>query len=331
MLARVIVNRLWQHHVGRGLVATPSDFGAQGAAPTHPELLDFLARRLIAEGWRLKPIHRLIVTSAAYRASSEFGVQDSESVATAPHSLDPRNETLWRFEPRRLEAEALRDSFLAVSGRLDGRMYGPGTLDENQLRRSVYFTVKRSKLIPAMQVFDVPEPNTGVGDRGSTTIAPQALHFLNGPQVRASAVALAARASRESPTDPLGRAYRLTLGREPSAAERDLAASYADTLAFAGRLRTRCSPPTSSPTCLERRKPGDGHPQASSQDAYDARLPHATQLAEARRPRTSAASRWRRCSARQAASANPAPLDPLAPKPPHFPGAKAKNGSSGCS
>ena len=212
LLARVIVNRMWHHHLGRGLVATPNDFGAQGIPPTHPELLDWLAAQLIENGWRRKPIHRLIMTSAAYRRSSET---DAERL-----SADPQNEWLTRFVPRRLEAEAVRDSMLAVSGRLDGRMYGAGTLDEDSVRRSIYFTIKRSRLVPTMTLFDVPEPSVSIGDRQSTTIAPQALFFLNSSQARACAVSLAERATYQEKGDPLASVYRLAYGRVPSPEER---------------------------------------------------------------------------------------------------------------
>ncbi|HEV7223138.1 MAG TPA: DUF1553 domain-containing protein, partial [Pirellulales bacterium] len=167
LLARVIVNRLWQHHLGQGIVATASDFGAQGEPPTHPELLDWLAAELIRNGWRLKPIHRLIMTSAVYLESS------ADDPAKA--ALDPANKLVWRRPPRRLEAEIIRDSILSVGGLLDERMFGPGTLDENQKRRSIYFFIKRSKLIPMMVLFDAPDSLSGIGVRPNTTIAPQAL------------------------------------------------------------------------------------------------------------------------------------------------------------
>ncbi len=149
LLARVIVNRLWQHHMGRGIVATPSDFGSRGERPTHPELLDYLARELIKNGWRLKPIHKLIMTSAVYQQGSRLDA--------AKAKVDHDNKLWWRFLPRRLEAEVIRDCLLAVSGQLDEKMYGPGTLDEKSQRRSIYFTVKRSKLMPMMVIFDAPE------------------------------------------------------------------------------------------------------------------------------------------------------------------------------
>ena len=177
LLARVIVNRLWQHHFGRGLVATPSDFGTQGERPSHPELLDYLAAELIRQGWRLKPIHRLMMTSDAYRQSSAF--DDSKA------KLDPDDLLRWRQVPRRLEAEAIRDAMLAVSGMLDTTPFGPGTLDEDMTRRSLYFTVKRSHLIPTMTLFDAPDALGGLGQRSAATVAPQALAMLNSPRVRA--------------------------------------------------------------------------------------------------------------------------------------------------
>ena len=155
LLARVIVNRLWQHHFGRGIVATPNDFGAQGEKPTHPELLDWLANDLITHGWQLKRLHKLMMTSAVY-------MQDAQSTPER-EAIDPHNVYFWRWQPRRLEAEPIRDSMLAVSGLLDETMYGPGTLDQNTRRRSIYFTVKRSQLIPMMMVLDWPEALNSIG------------------------------------------------------------------------------------------------------------------------------------------------------------------------
>ena len=185
LLARVIVNRLWQHHFGRGIVATPNDFGAQGERPTHPELLDWLAGNLLASGWRLKSLHKQIVMSQAYQQSSLADERDLQ--------LDPENRWLARRSARRFEAEVLRDAILAVGGTLDLTMYGPGSLDEGHVRRSIYFMVKRSRLIPAMQIFDAPEPLASIGERPSTTVAPQALMFMNNPQVRNAAKSFARR------------------------------------------------------------------------------------------------------------------------------------------
>lgn len=213
LLARVIVNRLWQHHFGQGLVATPNDFGAQGSPPSHPELLDWLAGELIRGGWRLKPLHRLMMTSQTYRQSS--------ARSEAQRQRDPNNTLLSRHVPHRLEAESIRDTLLWITGALDATPFGPGTLDESSRRRSIYFTVKRSQLIPAMQVFDAPEPLVSQGTRPATTVAPQALWLMNNPQVRQWA-ALWARRATEGAADPahwVPRAYQQALQRPPTAAE----------------------------------------------------------------------------------------------------------------
>jgi hypothetical protein len=204
LLARVIVNRVWQHHFGRGIVATPNDFGFQGERPSHPELLEWLAADLIEHGWRLKRLHRQIMTSSVYRQSSEF--------RPAAAAVDPDNVGLWRFPPRRLEAEAIRDALLSVSGRLDRTMYGPGSLDESMRRRSIYFQIKRSKLIPMMMLFDWPEHLVSIGQRSVTTTAPQALLFMNSAQGRDFAAAFAARLDRKV---PVADAYRIAFGRKP--------------------------------------------------------------------------------------------------------------------
>ena len=250
LAARVIVNRLWQHHTGRGLVSTPSDFGQRTEPPSHPELLDYLASELIRNGWRLKPIHKLIVMSATYRQSSqvrnaECGIRNADPKPFAavfgfpalipqsefriPNSNDPEGKLFARHPVQRLEAEAIRDSILFVSGILDETMFGPGTLDDASKRRSVYFTMKRSRLIPSLVVFDAPDGTTGVGERPNTTIAPQALHLMNNPQVRAASKAFAKRVSGDgkgTDADAVKRAYLLALTREPTAAE------LADALAF---------------------------------------------------------------------------------------------------
>jgi mono/diheme cytochrome c family protein len=229
LLARVIVNRLWQHHMGRGIVGTPSDFGLQGERPTHPELLDFLAAELVANGWRLKPIHKLILCSAAYRQGGEYSKERAV--------VDVDNRLYWRRVPRRLEAEVIRDALLAVGGTLDRRFFGPGTLDPKHRRRSIYFFVKRSQLVPSMILFDAPDGLQGVEQRTTTTIAPQALLLMNNATVRGCAEALARR-SAPGPAAPLAdvipSAYLFALARLPSEKEqteavqflREQAASY---------------------------------------------------------------------------------------------------------
>src|SRR5439155_2522972 len=210
LLARVIVNRLWQHHFGRGIVATPSDFGAQGEKPTHPELLDWLAGELIQNHWQLKPIHKLMLTSATYQQNGEVDARREK--------IDPDNRLLWHRSPQRLEAEIIRDAILAVSGRLDETQFGPGSLDEGMRRRSIYFTIKRSKLIPMMVQFDAPDSLQGLGRRPQTTIAPQALLIMNNSQVRAAAVGFASRVAPltgGSESDAIKSAFQLALGRSP--------------------------------------------------------------------------------------------------------------------
>lgn len=218
LLARVIVNRLWHLHFGRGIVSTPSDFGKQGTPPTNPELLDRLASDFIASGWRLKALHKQLMTSAAYTQSAEFDAADAKA--------DPQNDYLWRFSPRRLEAEIIRDSILAVSGRLDRTHFGAGTLDENHRRRSIYFMVKRSKLITMMQIFDQPEPLVSVGSRPTTTVAPQALHFMNNPQVRESTLSFAKSLEDKTPADATRQGYLSAVGREPDAEETSAATAF---------------------------------------------------------------------------------------------------------
>jgi mono/diheme cytochrome c family protein len=223
LLARVIVNRLWQHHMGHGLVGTPSDFGARGEAPTHPELLDWLATELIRNNWRLKPIHKLIMSSAVY-------MQDGQ-IDEAKAKIDRENHLWWRCPPRRLEGEVIRDTLLSVSGNLDPRMYGPGTLEESSKRRSIYFTVKRSKLVPMMQVFDGPDALGGIADRPTTTIAPQALHLMNNPFVRGYARDLAKKVSPAADTKAetaVTDAYLIALGRKPSADELTDSAAFVE-------------------------------------------------------------------------------------------------------
>jgi len=214
LLARVIVNRLWQHHFGRGIVATPNDFGTRGATPTHPELLDWLAGELIRHGWKLKDMHRLIMTSAVYMQSSRFDEANSKN--------DRENSLLWRKSPVRLEAEVIRDSLLAASGMLDKTMLGPGTLDESTRRRSIYFTVKRSKLVPMMLAFDAPDALSSLGERSTTTVAPQALILLNNANTRNYAKSFGKRIAPDATTDlsqAIRSGYVIAVARQPTEEE----------------------------------------------------------------------------------------------------------------
>ena len=214
LLARVVVNRIWQHHFGQGLVRTPNDFGVLGEPPEHPALLDWLAQQLIHEGWRLKPIHQLIMSSRTWQQiSGHPRIHQGESGQTKSiaNSFYPRQ--------RRLEAEAIRDSLLFVSGLMDDRMYGPGVLDATTHRRSIYLTIKRSKMINAMQTFDAPEPLVSQGTRPTTTVAPQALLLMNGPHIRHWAEAFSERFApniQQSTYDSVQQAYHIGLNREPT-------------------------------------------------------------------------------------------------------------------
>jgi len=218
LLARVIVNRLWQHHFGRGIVTTPNDFGISGERPSHPELLEWLAHELIRSRYSLKHMHRLMLTSSTWMQSAQF---DETRAA-----IDRDNLLLWRRTPQRLEAEAIRDSMLAVAGLLDPTPFGPGTLDQNMNRRSVYFFIKRSQLIPAMMLFDWPEHLVSIGQRPVTTVAPQALMFMNSPQGRRYASAFADRLGKGTASEIAANAWLLAFGRQPSAAELDAATQF---------------------------------------------------------------------------------------------------------
>jgi hypothetical protein len=207
LLARVIVNRIWKHHMGKGLVSSVSNFGTTGDAPTHPELLDWLAQTLIENNWSQKSIHRLILNSAVYRqgvASSMVGL-----------SQDPENNLLWTRRSQRIEAEIIRDRLFQMSGELDTRMFGPGTLQLTDPRRSVYLTVKRSKLIPFLQLFDAPDAIEGKEMRNETNSAPQSLTLLNSTFVRQMSAKLAKRINADSNEDLVKLLYWETFSRDP--------------------------------------------------------------------------------------------------------------------
>jgi len=227
LLARVIVNRVWHHYFGRGIVATPSDFGTRGEPPTHPELLDWLAGGLIQNGWRLKPIHKLILTSATYRQGFQNATTDGRVIGY--EELDPDNLLLWRRDPKRLDASAIRDNLLAVSGWLDSTPYGPGSLDQNHPRRSVYLTVKRSRLIPFLQSFDAPNALQGIGQRQVTITSLQGLTMLNSPFVDRAVQRLAKRlAGLDSAGDTryVRDGFLIALGRLPSGVEERAALEF---------------------------------------------------------------------------------------------------------
>lgn len=213
LLARVIVNRVWQHHLGKGIVGTPNDFGVQGERPTHPELLEYLAAELVRGGWKLKPLHRAIMLSDVYQQSHEV---DSDNL-----KIDPANRTWWHFQPHRMEAETIRDALLATGGNLDPTMFGPSVLEDSQ-RRSIYLRVKRSELLPIMTMFDAPEPTQSIGERSVTTVATQALAMMNSPLVRKQAEKLFAmiKPTADVPlSTAVDRGYQIAFGRLPTSAE----------------------------------------------------------------------------------------------------------------
>jgi hypothetical protein len=222
LAARVIVNRVWQHHFGQGLVATPDNFGAMGDRPSHPELLDHLASWFIEHGWSLKALHRYILTSAVWQQS---GV--SNAVAT---EKDPLNRLLWRMPPRRLEFEPMRDSLLAVAGRLDARLGGRSTpLDDGNTRRAIYGYTDRFRIPALLRNFDAANPDTSISRRSETINPLQALYFMNSPFVRAQAEAVLRQpdvASAKAADDRVTAVYRRVLSRSPDAEETAMARTY---------------------------------------------------------------------------------------------------------
>jgi hypothetical protein len=224
LTARVLVNRVWQHHFGVGLVATSANFGAQGERPSHPELLDYLAARLVASDWSIKSLHRLIMLSNVYQQSSEAN--------PAGLAADPENRLLWRANRRRLESEALRDSLFAVAGRLDVTAGGPAFPDVSTPRRSLYLQTSRTgaKSAEFGPLFDAPDCSGIVERRTESIVAPQALFLLNDPLVTSLAQSLAARVKREVPAENdrerIVRLYEITLGRPPVAEELEVGAQF---------------------------------------------------------------------------------------------------------
>jgi hypothetical protein len=233
-----MVNRIWQHHFGRGIVETPDDFGRRGSPPTHPELLDYLAARFIEGGWSVKAMHRLIVLSETYRMRS---VEDPDAL-----EKDPDNRWLWNFSRRRLDAEEVRDALLAVAGTLDGSPGGPHPFapewewrysqhhpfvdDFATTRRSVYLMQQRIRLQPMLAVFDGADTNAITGLRKASASPLQALFLMNDAFVHEQAARFADRVvaegrDREGCVD---RAYALAFGRPPADDERRLAADYLD-------------------------------------------------------------------------------------------------------
>lgn len=219
LTARVIVNRLWLHHFGEGIVRTPDNFGRLGERPTHPELLDWLASEFVQNGWSLKKLHKLLLLSRTYQQAS----------GTLPQT-DPDNRLLSCFSRQRLDAESLRDSMLAVSGQLDRTVGGTlhtgnnldyvGEVKYDTNRRSLYLPVVRGKLFPFFITFDFPDPGVTVGKRATTTVAPQALFLLNNPFVKAQSEALAVRLMElKTPAERVKQLHRVALQRDPTTTE----------------------------------------------------------------------------------------------------------------
>lgn len=221
LTARVLVNRVWQWHFGAGLVRTSSDFGIRGATPSHPELLDWLTRQFIADGWSLKKLHRRILLSATWRQSSRD--------VPEYRALDPENRLLWRMNHRRLSIEELRDSILAAAGRLDDSLGGrPIDLTSlNARRRTLYGTVDRISLPGFYRSFDFPSPDSHIAERFETIVPQQALFLMNNAFPMDQAIAIAGRTSTAtSPSERIAMLYRLILGRSPDAEELDLSLQF---------------------------------------------------------------------------------------------------------
>jgi hypothetical protein len=301
LVARVLVNRLWQGHFGEGLVTSENDFGVMGSAPSHPKLLDWLASELRDpasrkggpagsdesalktnesdnapmsrirgnDAWRLKRIHKLIVLSNTYGQASDF----REPAA----KVDAENALLWRFPYRRLEAEAVRDSVLAVNGRLNPKMGGPGVFpkiarevlegqsrpgdgwgkfdEQEAARRSIYVFVKRSLLVPEMELLDFADTTTSCEQRPVSTIPTQALTLLNGEFLNQEARHFAERLVREAGADrsaQVERAYRLAVSRRPTVDEKAAALAFLDrqALRIADEDRTQTSQAPRSPASV---------------------------------------------------------------------------------
>ncbi len=236
LTSRVMVNRIWQYHFGRGLVATPNDFGSRGQPPTHPELLDWLAARFIEAGWQIKPLHRLIMLSDVYQRASS-------AVSSSRHDADPENHLYWRFERRRLSAEELRDSLLEVCGQLDRAPAGPHPFPPESSwsftqhnpfnaeyethKRGLYMMVQRNRRDPFLTLFDGADPNATTPARQETTVPTQALFVLNASFFHEQSAKLADRLLAEAgEANRLELAFRRVLQRSPTPAERDRARRF---------------------------------------------------------------------------------------------------------
>ena len=265
LTTRSIVNRVWAYHFGQGLVNTPNNLGALGSKPSHPELLDWLVAEFVEQGWSIKRLHRMILTSELYRQSSER--DDMEAV----REKDPQNRLLSYFVPRRLAAEELRDSMLLVSGELNAELggvpakpeinlevalqprmiqfsiapaYQPSPTPRERNRRSIYAYRVRGQADPLMEVFNQPSPNDSCERRDASAVSPQALTMLNSDYATSRSLSFAMRLQREAPDLPtrIERAYRLAYGRDPDAAESESLREFVDSMAQRRRDRMAARP-----------------------------------------------------------------------------------------
>ena len=245
LTARVMVNRIWNYHFGRGIVATPNDFGRMGMRPTHPELLDYLANEFVANGFHFKALHKQILMSNTYQQAYR------SPIGEAAKQKDPLNKLLWHFERRRLDAEEIRDAELAVAGKLNSKMGGPSVMipvdlelihllykpsqwkvnksEEDHYRRSIYLIAKRNLRLPMMEVFDAPDMQISCPRRESSTHAPQALELMNGTLANQMADSLAERLEAEAGKDAAKQAdlaYWLVAGRAPNPREKQVAIDF---------------------------------------------------------------------------------------------------------
>jgi hypothetical protein len=238
LFARVMANRIWQHHFGAGIVRTPDNFGMSGSPPTHPELLDHLATEFANAAFSIKAMHRLILRSAVYRQTGE--------IHPAAQQIDPDNTLLWRYPVRRLDAEAIRDAMLDVAGELDERFEGPYVptnregdgavvVDENRdgaKRRSIYLQQRRTQTLTMLELFDSPSIVTNCTERVRSTVPLQSLELLNSRFSVARADAFAARVQHQAGQDTdarILRAFLLAYARAPSPAERTAALDFLQT------------------------------------------------------------------------------------------------------
>jgi hypothetical protein len=238
LTARVMVNRIWLHHFGEGIVSTPEDFGSLGASPSHPQLLDWLAREFVEHGWSIKHMHRLMMTSGVYRQRSA----DNDAEHSLARRIDPENRLLWRQRLRRLDAEALRDSFLEAAGLLDRSFYGPSipvarrpdgdvTIadGQNDRRRSIYVQLLRGNPLTLLHLYDQPVMETNCTRRSRSTVAPQALALLNSEVTARYADAFADRILRQNAASPFTCAVETAWSRTATADEVALLEQFATT------------------------------------------------------------------------------------------------------